>query len=115
MNSIPLQAPLGEVLTHLSTYMSSSFILVPSGTTLTPETPTIVVPIPEDPNEDVGIPGFEYLIEVFVAKDVLETWSSWRSGAIPNPGEAIQAIQYYQENDAFLPTDQMKRQGLTGE
>lgn len=100
---------LGDVISNLGTYDESSFILVPANPPLSPETTAMVVPIPDDPGADLGIPGFSYLIEVYHAKDVLETWSSWRNSKTPTVAEAIEAIVFYQENDAYLPTEEMKR------
>lgn len=47
--------------------------------------------------------GYEYLLEVHLALDVLETWSSWRGGRRPTAEEAAHAVVYYAERDAYLP------------
>ena len=47
--------------------------------------------------------GYEYLLEVHLALDVLETWSSWRGGRRPTAEEAADAVIYYAEQDAYPP------------
>jgi hypothetical protein len=103
---------LGEVLGNLGAYDEESLILVAKDTLPSPGTTAMVVPIPATSDEEPGAPNFQYLIEVYTAKDVLDTWREWRENRAPTPEEAVEAILFYQENDAFLPTDEMKRQGL---
>lgn len=59
--------------------------------------------------EDDGLPheaqGMDYLLEVFLAKDVVETWSSWREGRQPTVTDKCEAVIYYAEHDAYLPTE----------
>ena len=43
--------------------------------------------------------GFDYLLEVDLVLDVLETWSWWRGGQTPT----AEAIIHYAETDAYLP------------
>lgn len=47
-------------------------------------------------------PNLPYLLEVVLAQDVLEVWSSWRDGARPNASEKCQAVIHYAEHDAYL-------------
>lgn len=104
-NSRAVFMTLREVVSNLNAYDESSFILVPPNGSVSPETAAMVIPIPEDPGAELGISGFDYLIEIYHAKDVIEAWMSQRDGKAPNPEEAIQAILYYQENDAYLLPD----------
>ncbi|WP_330301855.1 MULTISPECIES: hypothetical protein [unclassified Streptomyces] len=46
--------------------------------------------------------GLTYLLEVELAEDVLEVWSSWRDGAEPNVQQKCQAVIHYAEHDAYL-------------
>jgi hypothetical protein len=50
-------------------------------------------------------PGLSYLLEVFLATDVLDTWSLWREGRAPTPEEGIAAIEWYADDDAYQPAD----------
>lgn len=59
--------------------------------------------------EDGTVPsvaaGLDYVLEVFLAKEVIAVWSQWRGGIRPTPAEALRAIAYYAKHDAFEPTD----------
>lgn len=48
-------------------------------------------------------PEFSYVLEVEIAKEVLDVWSLWRHGAVPTTTEAVDAVIYYSANDAYLP------------
>jgi hypothetical protein len=50
-------------------------------------------------------PEYSYLLDVAIAKEVLEVWSSWRSGATPSLAEAADAVIYYAANDSYKPTE----------
>jgi hypothetical protein len=47
----------------------------------------------------------EYLLEVVIAKEVLQVWSAWRQGRVPSLDEACAAIVHYAEWDAYMPVD----------
>jgi len=49
--------------------------------------------------------GYAYLLEVDLAQEVLEVWSSWRHDEIPTPEAATLAIIYYAEHDAYEPVE----------
>ena len=54
--------------------------------------------------EDGGSPtGFSYLLEVDLARNVLDVWARWRDGKEPTPEEATRAIIHYAEHDAYEP------------
>jgi len=59
--------------------------------------------VSEDRVESQTHPGFRLVLEVAIAREVLGVWSSWRSGATPSPEQAVEAVIYYAENDAYLP------------
>jgi len=46
--------------------------------------------------------GMKYLLEVELAKEVIQVWRDWRNGKEPSPLEKYQAVLYYEENDAYL-------------
>ncbi|MCT9094360.1 hypothetical protein N4G70_36845 [Streptomyces sp. ASQP_92] len=46
--------------------------------------------------------GLAYLLEVDMAQDVLEVWSSWRNGAEPDAQQKCQAVIHYAEHDSYL-------------
>jgi hypothetical protein len=48
--------------------------------------------------------GLSYLLEVSIAKEVLEVWSEWRGGRVPSGEERCGAVIHYALNDAYLQT-----------
>jgi hypothetical protein len=50
-------------------------------------------------------PDHRYLLEVDLAREVIEVWSDWRGGAQPTPAQAAQAVIHYAEHDAHQPVD----------
>lgn len=50
-------------------------------------------------------PDLAYLLEVELAKDVIEAWSEWRNGQVPSDHEACQAVIYDAEHDAYEPVE----------
>ena len=46
-----------------------------------------------------------YLLEVFLAKEVVEAWSGGRGGYQPAVKEKCAAVIHYAVNDAFLEVD----------
>jgi hypothetical protein len=55
--------------------------------------------------EPASAPGFVYLLEVELATDAIEVWSIWRDGRTPTLAEAVGAVIWYAEHDAYEPTD----------
>ena len=55
--------------------------------------------------ESVTAPGFTYMLEVDLAKEAVEVWSSWREGRIATLTEAISAVIWYAEHDAYQPVE----------
>ncbi|MDX6251259.1 MAG: hypothetical protein QOF10_4619 [Kribbellaceae bacterium] len=60
---------------------------------------------------DQGAPevpkGMEYCLEASLVKEVIEVWSEWREGAVPTAADRMEAVLYYAEYDAYLPTAEM--------
>jgi hypothetical protein len=56
-----------------------------------------------EPEDGGGPAGLAYLLEVDLARDVLDVWARWREGKEPTPEEAARAIIYYAEHDAYEP------------
>jgi hypothetical protein len=48
---------------------------------------------------------FEYMLEVDLAKEVIEVWSEWRDRRVPTNKEACGAVIWYAEHDAYQPVD----------
>jgi hypothetical protein len=64
----------------------------------------VVCPEPEDGR---GVPdaarGMSYLLEVFLAKEVIEDWGEGRGGRGATAQDKCEAVIYYAEHDAYLP------------
>lgn len=45
----------------------------------------------------------EYLLEISLAKEIIEVWKHWRPHAEQTIADKLEAIVYYAENDAYLP------------
>jgi hypothetical protein len=58
-------------------------------------------------NSDTGSPpdGMSYLLEVYLAKEVLEVWAKWRDGRQPSLMEKSRSVIWYAEHDAYLPVE----------
>jgi len=53
--------------------------------------------------EEDSVDGFQYLLEVELAAEVLEVWKDWRRGRIPTTDEAASAEIHYATTDAYEP------------
>jgi hypothetical protein len=80
-------------------------IYTEGGSCAGPDAPAVAALEPEDGTVPQLADGLDYLLEVFIAKEVVEVWSQWRGGRRPTPAEALRAIVYYAKHDAFEPTD----------
>jgi hypothetical protein len=60
----------------------------------------------DDPIQPISVDGvqLEYLLEVFIAKEILEVWREWHNGQTPSEPQMCDAIIYYAMHDAYLPS-----------
>ncbi|MGW6934687.1 hypothetical protein ACWGE0_31825 [Lentzea sp. NPDC054927] len=105
-------ATLGELVAAIDDVPRDQTIYVPAEVPeedVGPATPVTLVPDPEEAGEDEDEPdpppGTRYLLEVWLAKEVLEVWSSWRGGRRPSLDEACGAVAHYAGHDAYQPVD----------
>jgi hypothetical protein len=54
----------------------------------------------EPPTEAAGM---TYLLDVGLAKEVVEVWRAWRGGRVPSPEDVCEAVIFYAKYDAYLP------------
>lgn len=87
-----------DVITELGSAQSGATIY--AAVPFAPESAAIVQDEPDDGSTPEGL---TYLLEVDLARNVLEVWSRWRSGKEPTPREAVRAIIFYGERDAYEP------------
>jgi hypothetical protein len=95
-----LRGTLGAILANLDAVPRGLTIYVPGEQELGHATAVILA----DEDVDGPPPGARYLLEISLAKEVLEVWSSWRNGRSPEPSEACAAVIHYAIHDAYLPT-----------
>jgi hypothetical protein len=50
-------------------------------------------------------PGMRHLLSLEDIRVVLDTWSKWRGGRVPNDAERCEAVAYYAKNDAYVPEE----------
>ncbi|MDB6029597.1 MAG: hypothetical protein JWM68_5820 [Verrucomicrobiales bacterium] len=68
----------------------------------------VVCATPDDDSHPPEAVGFDYLLEVSIAKGAVEVWSGWRNGKQPTTAEKLDAVIYYAEYDCWLPLDGQK-------
>jgi hypothetical protein len=67
----------------------------------TPESPAVVAVEPEDGSVPSDVEGMQYLLEVRVAREVLDWFRNLNNGRDPTPREATEAIIHYAVHDAL--------------
>ena len=63
---------------------------------------------PDDPSNPPEALGFDYFLEIDLAKDTVRVWSEWRSNKQPTTSQKLDAMLYYAEYDAWMPIDGQK-------
>lgn len=109
MLPLPYEASLLDIVRNLDGFeIADRFEIGPTIFAVAPWTPaSAAVVLAEDVVGGVAPsrPECAYVLEVEIAKEVLEVWSSWRGGATPTPEEAALAVLHYATHDAYQPTD----------
>ena len=57
----------------------------------------------EDVLSSADHPGYDLVVEVAIAREVLEVWTAWRAGRIPSLEERAEAVLWYATHDAYQP------------
>ena len=90
--------PLGDVLGDLDKIDDDEATIFVKDGSVDESTESLVLAEGDEPP-----PGFKYLLEVYLAKEVIEVWSKWRGGKRPSLTERIAAVAHYASHDAYLP------------
>lgn len=93
----------GEVVSGLADVHRKAVIYVPRDATVVDERTPVLLLVFDDEDEEPRPEGWRYLLEVLLAREVLEVWSDWRDGRVPSLTEACAAIAYYADYDAYQP------------
>jgi hypothetical protein len=100
-------ARLGQLLRRLDRLDEELTIYVPADDPVTPDTPVALIDeASANPPADL-----RYLLEVHMAREVLDVWRDWRAGRQPSVEQAVEAVTYYAERDAYLPVWPDAREG----
>lgn len=96
-----------DLLDNINKFDDDSVIFVPINSRLDKNIEVLVsrIIIIDKPPGIQTPEGMKYLLEVELAKEVIQVWKSWRNGREPSPLEKYQAVLYYAENDAYLPVE----------
>lgn len=92
-----------ELIDHIAEIDDDLVIFIPSNEPLSENSNAVVVPQELLPDSGKSPEGLQYLLEVYIVKEVLDVWRKWRNGKEPTPLEKYQAFIYYVEKDAYLP------------
>ncbi len=68
-----------------------------------PASPAVVLSEQARGGRAPSMPSYAYLLEVELATEVLTTWTSRRSGSVPSPEQAAEAVIHYAAHDDHLP------------
>jgi hypothetical protein len=92
---------LEELLERLDELDDDHTIFVDKSAGLSSKAPVAVS------NTETGPPpaGFSYVLEVYLAKEVLEVWTQWRGGRKPSLEEKCRAVIWYAEKDSYVPIE----------
>ncbi len=65
--------------------------------------PAIACLAPDDSTLPAAAADMDYLLEVYLAQEVVEVWKQWSGGKVPSSSEKCAAIIYYGMNDSYVP------------
>ncbi len=94
---------LADLLEQLDSFDDELVIYAEKNPNWSADSSAAVLPEPDDGRITGQMQGMSYLLEVFLAKEVLEVWSQWRDGRNSTALDKCEAVIYYAENDAYLP------------
>ena len=49
--------------------------------------------------------GLSRLLEIYLAREVLQVWTEWRGGRQPTPEQRCRAVIWYAEKDSYIATN----------
>lgn len=96
---------LGSILERLDEFADEDAIYISRESPVNAETNATVSTIDDDGAPLVAMESMTYLLEISIARDVLQVWSEWRGGRNPSIHEKVAAVVYYADTDAFLPVE----------
>lgn len=97
---------LVDLLDNIEMIDENSSLYIKSTENIHEDVDVIIIPIDLVPNGGKTPKGLNYLLEVYLIKEVLDVWKNWRDGKEPTSEEKINAIDYFVKHDAFLPPEE---------
>jgi hypothetical protein len=94
-------ATLAAFLDHIDDLPDDFTLYVANSGPMSGEIAALAQP---EPSDGAAPTGFRYLLEVSLAREAIEVWSEWRSGRQPDSGDKADAVIYYAENNAYMPS-----------
>ncbi len=96
-----------DLINRIDEFDNDSVIFVPINTRPEENTEVLVrkIIIIDEPPGIQTPDGMQYLLEVELAKEVIQVWKDWRNGKEPTLQEKYQAVLYYAKHDAYLVED----------
>lgn len=94
-----VQVKSSDLLTNLNDYDDSQVIFSPDGSF--PKDGNVFLLTSEESEE--ADDKLKYVLELYLVSEILDVWSKWRNSKLPTAEEKIKAINYYVQNDAYIP------------
>lgn len=95
-----------DLLDKIEKMDENSSIYIKSSDRIGEDVDVIILPIYLVPDGGKTPDGLQYLLEVYLVKEVLDVWSNWRNGKEPTNRDKLDAIEYFVEHDAYLPPEE---------
>jgi len=95
-----------NLLENIEKIDENSSIYMKSTEKIREDADVIIIPIDLVPNSGKTLVGLQYLLEVYILKEVLDVWKNWRNGKEPTIRDKLNAIEYFVEHDAYLPPEE---------
>lgn len=96
---------LGELLEAIDTLDSDLTLYAPASRPLSAGSPGLAATEADGSGQVEAVRELVYLLEVYLAREAIEVWSTWRNGRVPTRDERVAAVAFYADNDAYLPAD----------
>ena len=100
---MPESMPLAALLDQIDGMSDDLTIYVTDTSQLSPSTAAVAR---KEPADSAAPSGMRYLLEAPLAREAIKVWSDWRGGRTPSSDNKVEAVSYYAEHDAYIPTDQ---------
>jgi hypothetical protein len=93
---------LGSLLSTIDEVPDDLIVYVPKDASIGASTPVTLLDFEAGRSRREEL---SYLLEVELIKDVIQAWSDWRNGRLPELADKMNAVIHYAEHDAYLPAE----------